>query len=155
MFGWGQVKNSINTYALGDQKPASATIAQASWLAGSWKGQGFDGTVEEIWTAPAAGVMVGAFRMLKDEKNVFFEFVNLSETDGSLIMHVKHFSEDLTGWEEKDETVAFPLVQISDNELNFEGLTYRKTGPNSMMVYVVISKDEKSVEVALTFTRQK
>ena len=34
----------------------------------------------------------------------------------------------MTGWEEKDETMKFRLVEVGDNEVYFDGLTLRRTG---------------------------
>ncbi len=41
-------------------------INDYSWLVGSWKGDGFGGISEEIWSKPEKGVMMGMYRQIKD-----------------------------------------------------------------------------------------
>ena len=42
------------------------SVAELSWLAGHWRGEGLGGQCEEIWSAPQAGTMMGTFRLMKD-----------------------------------------------------------------------------------------
>ena len=54
--------------------------------------------------------MMGSFRMIENDTVNFYELMTITEQDESLILKLKHFSSDLKGWEEKDTTVDFPLV---------------------------------------------
>jgi hypothetical protein len=65
----GATPNTIRL-AEGAARPAS-TIADVAWLAGSWEGEGLGGTVDEVWSEPGGGAMVGYFRLVKDGKAVF------------------------------------------------------------------------------------
>src|SRR5690606_36146300 len=97
---------------LGDAQSPPATIDRVAWLAGRWVGEGLGGVSEEIWSPPAGGAMMGSYRLLKDGAPVFYEMFLLVEEKGTLILKVKHFAPDFTGWEEKSEFVDFPLVAI-------------------------------------------
>ena len=46
----------------------------------------------------------------------------------SIVYKVKHFHPNLTGWEEKEESVDFPLVKVSHNIAYFQGLTIMRDG---------------------------
>ena len=113
------------------QEEASAhefNIEDYSWLVGHWKGSGFGGTSEEIWTSPVDGTMMGMFRQINDGKIVFYEFLLLNK-DG---LHLKHFHPDLKGWEEKDEYLTFDMVGGSDREIKLKGLTFEKKSDTEM-----------------------
>ena len=91
-----------------------ATLADLSWLAGSWEGEGIDGAPAlEAYASPAGGQMVGHFRQLnRDGSVMFYELITIVEEGGSLSYRLKHFNPDLTGWEEKDKVVALSLIHI-------------------------------------------
>ena len=56
---FAQVKNTENTLKLSEgQISEKATIVDAAWLAGSWRGTGLGGFSEETWSSPEAGIMV-------------------------------------------------------------------------------------------------
>src|SRR5688572_22036134 len=98
--GYAQIKNTENTLKLAEgQTGEKAVIADMAWLAGSWSGEGLGGISEEVWGPPAAGVMVGTYRLIKSGKAVFYEMCWMLEAEGTLILRLKHFDPDLTGWE--------------------------------------------------------
>ena len=120
----------------------------------NWMGEGFGGTVEEIWSPPFGGSMMCVFRFVVENKVKFYEIVTITETDGSLILKLKHFNSDLTGWEEKEETIDFPLVKIDEHSAFFDGFTFEKINPNEMNIYVVIeNKSGEKSEVKFNYQR--
>ncbi len=126
-------------------KSPSASITDVEWLAGHWKGEAFGGVSEEIWSAPGGGVMMGMYRLVRDGKPVFYELMMLAEENGSLVLRLKHFNSDLTGWEEKEKTVDFPFVAKADGVMHFEGMTYRPEGHNAVTVFLAIRQKDGSV----------
>ena len=120
-------------------KPApAATIAEAEWLVGSWSGSGIAGAeAHEAWIAPSGGTMVGIFVQETAEGGIMFsEHMYLMEEGGSLVVKLKHFNPDLTGWEEKDGMVTFRLVHAEPCALYFNALTYRCDSKGGMVVAV-------------------
>jgi hypothetical protein len=93
-----------------DAPAPKAAIADMAWLAGRWTGDGLGGRVEEIWSPPDAGTMMGTFRLIRDEKVMFYEFLTLRVTEQGLTMQLKHFNLDMSGWEEKNDFVEFLYV---------------------------------------------
>lgn len=105
---FAQTGNTGNTLKLDEGKAGeSASIADISWLAGSWSGTGLGGISEEIWSLPSGGVMMGAYRLFKDGKPVVYEMMLLLETEGTIVLRLKHFQPNFVGWEEKDKSVDF------------------------------------------------
>jgi len=128
----------------------------ASWLIGFWKGEGIGGICEEVWTGPVDGSMLGMFRFIKDGKHAFYEIMTISETENGLSFRLKHFNPDLTGWEEKAETVNFAPVQADADRILFEGLSYHKTGLDSMEVVVQSkSKDGSLKDLVFLYNKEK
>lgn len=121
-----------------DASSPAATLADIAWLAGRWTGTGLGGVTDETWSAPAGGAMMGMFRMLKGEQVIFYEFLTLIEHEGSLLLELKHFNADLTGWEEKAESVRFRLVKITPESAWFEGLTFHRVDENTVKVFLAI-----------------
>ncbi len=120
-----------------------ASLADLSWLVGSWQGEGIEGAPALEAYAPAAGgQMVGHFRQLhKDGSVMFYELITIVESAGSLAYRLKHFNADLTGWEEKDKVVALPLTSAAKGRWDFSGLVYERSGPDAMTATVVVHDD--------------
>lgn len=121
----------------------AASLQDLSWLAGSWEGEGIEGAPALEAYAPAAGgQMVGHFRQLnKDGSVMFYELITIVEEGGALAYRLKHFNADLTGWEEKDKVVVFPLTAASKRRWDFSGLVYERVGRDAMTATVLIHND--------------
>lgn len=147
---------TANTLKRAPDAPApAATIDDVAWLAGSWAFEGLGGTGDEMWTEPAGGSMLGLFRLLQDGKPAFYELGTLDEVDGSLVLRIKHFNPDMSGWEEKAETVDFPLVAMSPEELAFEGLTFRRQGEDEFVAFLAfVSGDGSTREERVLYRRR-
>lgn len=117
---------------------ARAAIEDMAWFAGRWTGPGLGGETEETWSAPAGGAMMGMFRLVKGGNVVFYEFLTLVEHEGSLLLKLKHFNADLTGWEEKDAFVTFRLLESTPAELRFDGLTFRRIAADRVEIFLAI-----------------
>lgn len=115
-----------------------ASLEDMAWFAGQWSGTGLGGVTDESWSAPAAGAMMGMFRLLKNGKVVFYEFLTLVEHEGSLVLKLKHFNADLTGWEEKADFVTFRLLKITPAEAFFDGLTFRRVGADRLEIFLAL-----------------
>lgn len=132
-------------------EPQGANIETLSWLSGSWKGEAFGGIVEEIWSQPVGGTMMGMFRLIDKEKVAFSEFEEIVEQDNLLVFRVKHFTSAFVGWEEKEKSVDFKLLSSTENEVRFDGLTLIKIDENTCK-HVIKLKDKttgqtKDVEI--------
>ena len=131
--------NSPNTLKLpeGATRPR-ASVTDLAWLAGTWSGEGLGGRIEEVWSTPDGGSMVGYFRLVKDNKPVFYEIMTLIEAEGSVEMRLKHVNPDMTGWEEKNGFVTSKLVKHDDTGAWFSGLTFRRINPDLMEGYLAL-----------------
>ncbi|MHA6332478.1 DUF6265 family protein [Qipengyuania sp. CAU 1752] len=108
-----------------------ATIAQMDWLVGQWSGTGIgDAPAQESWLPPVGTTMVGTFVQADEAGAIrFTEHLYLSEENGTLVLRLKHFNADLTGWEEKDDMLTFRLVAVEPCAAYFNALTLRCADP--------------------------
>jgi len=144
---FAQVKNTENTLKLTEgQLSERATIADAAWLAGSWRGTGLGGFSEETWSQPEAGVMVGTYRLVKDGKPIFYEMMWLLEIEGVIVLRLKHFNPELTGWEEKDKTVDFKFVKKDGKRLYFSGLTFEQAWKDELNIYLALRQRDGTLK---------
>jgi len=75
--------------------------------------------IEEYWSPLAAGTMMGMFRWIREGRVRFYELITIGLEGVELILRIKHFNPGLVGWEEKDESKEFVLVQLGGNEAVF------------------------------------
>ena len=115
-------------------------------ITGEWRGETLDGEVEEIWSSPLGNSMVATYKLVVDDKVKFYEIETITEKNGTLVLQLKHFHSNLKGWEEKDETVDFLLVKITENRVYFDGMTFEKVSDNEMNVYVRIKQTDNVSE---------
>lgn len=106
-----------------------------SWISGSWSGEALGGEVEEIWSEPADGTMVGVFRLRAGGKTQVIEYLMITQEASGPVYRFKHFNSDYSTWE-KDTPLLFDRVTIGEGEAIFESsvqdrpkrLIYRRAG---------------------------
>jgi hypothetical protein len=132
-----------------------ATLNDLSWVSGYWKGKAFGGIIEEVWTPNLGGSMMCAFKLIVEGKVKFYELVTISEENKTLILRLKHFHQDLKGWETKDETIDFELVKVTKDKVFFDEFTFEKEGEDKMNIYVVIQNGNQKNEVKFSYSREE
>lgn len=146
-FSFGQTRNTTNTLKLdAGASGAAATIKDLAWLTGAWLGEGLGGVSEEMWSAPANGRMMGNYRLEINGKPVFYEFMLMVEMEGTLLLRIKHFNPDMTGWEEKDKSVDFKFVKKDGNRVYFSGLTFENLDKNSLNIYLALKQKDGTLK---------
>lgn len=131
----------------------AASIEDVSWISGHWIGRAMGGDIEEIWSEPMAGSMMGAFKLVLDGEVSFYELETISEENNTLVLRIKHFNSDFTGWEEKDESEEFKLVKITEDTVYFDELTFQKVGNDTLNIYVVIGGSGGPKEILFKYNR--
>lgn len=145
-----------HTYQLGEgESPPQATLADASWLVGSWEGSAFGQHFEEVWNPASANSMVGMFKLMDGDEVAFYELLLMTVEEGTLSLKVKHFSADFTAWEEKSDFVDFRLVKIEPDALHFSGISFYRRGDDGMNGFIVMRNAEGIREEPLVYQRRK
>lgn len=104
--------------------PAPAPdLQRLAWMAGSWRGELPEGSIEEHWSGLRGGSMFGMFRRIEQGRVKFTELLNLSVENGELIFRIRHFTGELQkAWEPADEPMCFRLVSVEGTEARFAGI---------------------------------
>ena len=99
--------------AAGSTVPADAAsgVEQLAWLQGCWQSVSGDRVVEEQWTAPRAGSMLGIGRTTRGNTLVEYEFVVVRER-GERLVYLAHPSGQVPA--------EFVSITISSSEVVFE-----------------------------------
>ncbi len=150
-FSQTQFENTLSFTDTGTSPQAD--LSSVSWLAGHWRGEAFNGIVEELWSPPLGGSMMGSFKLVADGMLQFYELETIAEENGTLILRLKHFNSNLTGWEEKDKTVDFRLVKVEEGKVFFDGFTIERVGDSEMNMYVRIQNGEEIEEVKFNYRK--
>lgn len=147
-----QTPLTANTLTLDDPaKMPSASVEEFAWMGGHWMGEFLGGMAEEVWTPPLGGSMLGTFKLVRSDTASLYEIMALVEENGSVVLKLKHFNPDLSGWEEKDEHVAFPLVKLEENAAYFDGLTFQRISDDTLQGYLVMKTAEGVNEASFTY----
>ncbi|WP_407556840.1 DUF6265 family protein [Winogradskyella sp. 4-2091] len=137
-----------------DEKTLAPKLENIAWISGSWHGEAFGGTTEEIWSEPSGGSMMATFKLIHNGKVSFYEIEIIREVENTLMLQLKHFRWDLKGWESKDATVDFPLIKITENKAIFEGMVFEKVSPTEMNIYVDIEDKGKTETVKFNYKKK-
>jgi hypothetical protein len=81
-----------------------ATLADFAWLEGRWQGTWGPRVAEQCWSSPKAGIMLGTFRLVEDEKTLVLELFTLVEKQDAINFYIRHFTPALVPWEKTDAT---------------------------------------------------
>ena len=91
-----------------------------------------------------------------DGAPTFNELLVLREEQGSLIVRLKHFDPDMTGWEDKAQVVTMPFLGTRDGLVHFDRMSFQVTGPDTLTCYLAESAKDGTVrEVEFHYTRVK
>jgi len=134
-------------------KRPPATLADVSWLVGSWKGEAFGGTFEEVWNPPSLGSMVGFFKFMGDDAVAFYELMLLVEEEGSLSLKVKHFNPDFSAWEDREQYVDFRFVSADDDVIHFSGISFYRMSDNEIQAWIRMRSGDQITEEKLVYRR--
>ncbi len=149
-----QPPRTEHTYKLDDaESRPPATLENVSWLVGSWSGEAFGSTFEEVWNPPSAGSMIGLWKLLNDGQVVFYEIMLIVEEEGSLSLKVKHFNADFTAWEDKEDYVRFRFVKYETDAVHFEGLSFYRIDENTMHAFIVMKHEGNVREEKMVYRR--
>lgn len=92
------------------QTPAR-TVEALAWMEGAWSGDKDGVAMEEVWTAPRGGALLGLHRDVKGGRLLSWEFLRIQATDAGTFYYASPRSAPAT---------AFKLVETGDKRVVFE-----------------------------------
>ena len=91
-------------------------VQRIGWLQGCWRIEAGTRIVEEQWSAPRGGTLLGSARTVRDDKTIEHEFVIVRETaDGRLAYEVSPSGRPVT---------VFTSISLDDARVVFENLQH-------------------------------
>jgi hypothetical protein len=125
------------------EKPLSLSGLQ--WLSGSWKLEANGKLIEEHWTKPAGGTMIGMSRTVANGKTVAFEFLRIEQRGDNVVYVAQPQGAPPT---------EFPLVQSTASELAFanpqhdfpQRIRYRRNQDGSVTARIEDASGKKGVD---------
>lgn len=130
-----------------------ATIADAAWLTGVWDGEGMGGRVQEAWSAPAGGQMMGHFALSHGGKPSFYLAMLIDEHEGVLRFRVKHIDPAFVTREVGGEATTFRFVKAGPGLLAFDGMTLRKQGADGLVIDLRMVENGVARNLVQTYRR--
>lgn len=94
--------------------PKPATLADFAWLEGRWRGDWGPRVAEQLWMPSKAGLMLGTFRLVEDDKTLLIELFSLLQKPNGIEFRFRHFTPDLAPWEKSDATTL--TLESSDGK---------------------------------------
>lgn len=88
-------------------------VENLAWLAGFWLAENDRSRVEEHWTTPVQGTMIGMNRMVSNRGRVSFEFLRIAASDEGVFYYASPSGR---------EPVPFKLKESGDSRVVFENL---------------------------------
>jgi hypothetical protein len=131
-------------------KGVPATIAQAAWIGATWIGTGANNlTVEERWTPPASGAMIGVGRTLRGPQMTGLEFLCIVEREGTLVYAAMPWA--------RSPATPFVLTGITADSATFENpshdypkmIRYARLPDGSLQTTVSAGGDVRAQTVTL------
>jgi Domain of unknown function (DUF6265) len=101
------------------QSVAGPRLADFAWLEGRWRGDWGPRLAEQVWMAPKAGMMLGDFRLIENDKVLVTELFTLVEKPGGINFYFRHFTPELVPWEKSDATLL-KLATTEPGKFDFE-----------------------------------
>ncbi len=125
------------------------SITDLAWMSGGWRtAPGGRAQIEEHWTAPAGGSMLGMSRTVAGDRTVEFEYLRLEQRSGD-IYYIAHPKARYPGTE-------FKLTRLAGQEAVFENpahdfpkrIIYRKGTDGSLTATIDGGEGTKSMKFA-------
>ena len=123
----------------------ATNISDLIWLAGDWQtASGARAQIEEHWTRPAGGTMIGMGRTVVGDKTAEFEFLRI-EQRGNDVFYVANPNANCP-------QTDFKLTRLSGQEVIFENpahdypkrVIYRKNSDGSLVASIDAGEGTKS-----------
>jgi hypothetical protein len=89
----------------------ATTVDRLAWMQGTWAGEKDGVAMEEFWTSPRGGALLGLHRDVKGDRIVSWEFLRIEAGDGGIVFHASPRSAPPT---------PFTLVESGDKRVVFE-----------------------------------
>lgn len=137
------------------------SLSDLAWLQGQWTGAWGTRIATQVWSAPRAGMILGALQIVADDKTTVVEFVTLTQTPTGVQYRVLRFTPSMIPWDKSGppllllmsaDSKRFIFHNESDSQPN--QVIFNRTDPDTY-VDQMLQKSSDSQTTNITFHRQK
>jgi len=124
----------------GAGKSAEPGVESLGWLAGAWVCDKAGERIEETWSPPSRGTIMGMCRIDQPGGRTLYEMMLIEADAGDTVMWLMHYTARLKP--KHAEAMGFKLVKSADREAVFEHPTndfpkrivYQQQSPDAMTI---------------------
>jgi len=136
----------------GTAQAQSGDLEAVSWLQGCWLAGDEGASVEEMWTAPRAGLMMAMSRSVRAVSVTGFEFLLLREVDGSLVLSA--YPSGQTPAEFTASAATADILRVENPSHDFpRKIEYVRVAPDSVTARVYGEVDAATPAFELRYGR--
>jgi Domain of unknown function (DUF6265) len=92
------------------QQTSNAVLKPLAFLSGRWVSETGTEVQEENWSPVSGNSMIGSFRIVQEDRPIFYEFWVVEVDESRPVLKLKHFNADLAGWEDKNARIKTLLI---------------------------------------------
>jgi hypothetical protein len=125
-----------------------ARVSDLAWMSGAWGGPFGPQRLEEVWSQPSAGSMVGLIKIIANDATSMIEVALVEEVDDSLELRVRQWAPGFVAL--ADEPLTMKLAEIGPRKVTFhvvgqgalKTLSYSRPTPGEFRVNAVPAEGE-------------
>lgn len=130
----------------------SRLIDRVSWLTGCWRQESPNRIIEERWTPPLAGTMMGVGRTISDNVLVEHEFILLAERDGELAYQAHPSGQPVATFLSPHPTDSLVLFEDPGHDFP-KRIGYRRVSADSLVAWVEGTLNGKDRRIEFSYRR--
>ena len=93
-------------------KPNDPALNKLAWMVGAWAGEMGGAQIEEFWTQPNGGTMMGVNRTVRQSRTVAFEYLRIEKRPEGI-----YYLASPNG---RHPPTPFKLIEVTDRKVVFE-----------------------------------
>lgn len=133
---------------------AQDALARVAWLQGCWRAESPARIIEENWTVPRGGAMIGISSTVRRDSLLECELVILRGAGGVLTYEAHPFRQAMTTFTAREQTDTTIVFANPTHDYPQE-VGYRSLGTDSLIAWIDGQLDGKSRRVEFRYARVK
>jgi hypothetical protein len=121
--------------ALPAQSPPKATLADVQWLQGCWAAATPGRIIEENWTSPRGGSMIGVSRTITGDSLAGYEIVILRQRDSTLEYEAHPSGQPVATFTARTASATGVVFENPMHDFP-QRVGYRRVGQDSLVAYI-------------------
>jgi len=144
----------IGLLAAGGALGAPSKLVRIAWLQGCWKAESPSRVIEENWTAPRGGAMIGVSSTVRGDSLVEYELLVLRQVRGALAYEAHPSGQAVTTFTARELTDS--TVVFADPAHDYpQEVGYQRVGVDSLVAWIDGTIKGKPRRVEFRYARVK